>query len=86
MDVDADKIPGHEQRAAEVRTVLDELGGATVENSAFFGPTVEAKTTRWLRWVSGGRPRRAWIDSIERALFSLRLGLWQRRQPGARRG
>ena len=86
VHVDADKIPGHEQRAAEVRTVLDELGGATVENSAFFGPTVEAKTTRWLRWVSGGRPRRAWIDSIERALFSLRLGLWQRRQPGARRG
>lgn len=80
VHVDADKIAGHEQRAADVRTVLAQLGGSTVEESPFFGPTVEAKTTRWLRSVVGGRFVRGWIESVERALFSARLMAWRRRQ------
>ena len=37
VHVDADKIPGHEKRATQVRRLLAELGGTTVEEACFFG-------------------------------------------------
>ncbi len=79
VHVDADKIPGHEDRAARVRGLLHELGGQTVEQACFFGPSVDAKTTRWLRSIEAGVLERGWISVVERAVFSLRLALWERR-------
>ena len=80
VHIDADKLPGHDQRADAVRRLLAELPGADQGMRGFFGPNVEAKTRNWLRWHTGTRARRLWIDLVERPLHTMRVAVWRARQ------